>query len=126
MSVNPSGIGEQSTVINGRSARSANYTVSAADIANGWSQPIEILWVDSQGNPAPFPDTLYTATWSVWQAGVAVNAPKAIWAHAQGQILQDGSGPGGGRSQGISVTVQLLTNAKAGDVFSVHAIALHD
>lgn len=122
---NPSGIGEAANQLPIKSARSANYTVSAADVANGWSAPIEILWTDNQGNPSPYADTLYTVEVSV-QSIKSVNSPKALFDTVQFEILTDGSGAGGGRSQGIVVVVQLLTNCKAGDVFSVHAIAIHD
>lgn len=126
MSVNPSGVGQSETQIAGvKSVRSANYTVSAADIAAGWTQPIEVLFVDNQGNPAPYADTNYTVSVDVEQV-FGINAPKALFSVAQSQRLTDGSGAGAGRSQGVIVVVQLLTNAKAGDVLVLHVIAIHD
>jgi len=125
MAVNPSGTGNELTILPLRSARSNPYTVSAADIANGWTQPVEILWADNQSNPEPFPDTLYTVQVSV-QNLKGVNSPKALYGPVQFEILTDGSSAGGGRSQGIIAVIQLLTNAKAGDVLAVHAYAVHD
>jgi hypothetical protein len=126
MSVNPSGVGESETQIAGvKSVRSANYTISAADISASWTQPIEVLFVDNQGNPAPYADTNYTVSADVEQI-FGVNAPKALYSLAQFQRMTDQSGAGNGRSQGIIAVVQLLTNAKAGDVIVVHVIAIHD
>jgi len=125
MTVAPSGTGSDLTQLKLATARSNPYTVSAADVANGWTQPIEILWTDNQGNPEPFPDTNYTCQVSV-QNIKGVNSPKALYDTVQFEILTDGSGVGGGRSQGIIAVVQLLTNAKAGDVLAVHAYAIHD
>ncbi len=125
MAVTPSGVGESASQLGIRSSRSANYTVSAADIAAGWTQPIEVLFTDNQGNPAPYPDTLYTVSVDVEKI-FGINSPKALFSVAQAERLTDGSGAGGGRSQGITAVVQLLTNAKAGDILVVHVIAIHD
>src|SRR6202035_1176766 len=106
MSINPSGVGQSETQIAGlKSVRSANYTVSAADIASGWTQPIEVLFVDNNGNPAPFADTNYTISADVEQI-FGINAPKALYSVAQSQRLTDGSGAGNGRSQGVICVVQ--------------------
>lgn len=118
--INNQALQEVFTQLGLKVARSGNYTVSAADIAAGWSQPIEILW------DAPYADGNYTVLGLEAEQILGVNAPKALWAPVQFSKLIDGSGAGGGRSQGIIVVVQLLTNAKAGDIFVVHAAAIHD
>jgi hypothetical protein len=101
-----------------QATRSGNYTVSSTDIANGWSLPIELLW------PAGFPDQNYTVAVSVEQI-LGIKAPKALWHLEQFTKLVD-TGNGNGRSQGIVVVVAVDTNGKAGDIFVVHAIAVHD
>jgi hypothetical protein len=102
-----------------QTARSGNYTVAAADIANGYSSPIELLW------PVGFADTNYTVNVSVEKI-FGINAPKALVHMAQFERMQDVQT---GRSQGIIVVLSTGgggENWKAGDTFVIHAIAIHD
>ncbi|SRR6266571_2519327 len=99
-----------------QTARSGNYTVSAADIASSWSSPIELLW------PVAFADTNYTVAVSVEKI-FGINAPKNLVHAAQFERMRDVQT---GLSQGIIVVLSFEVPAKAGDTYVVHAIAIHD
>lgn len=113
--------GSAYTAVPAQTARSGNYTVSAADVANGYTQPIEVLW------PNTFPDTNYTVAVSVQQIK-GIKAPNDIVNAAQFTVLMGGlpSGQPGAGSEGIVVVLSLHDNATAGDILVVHAVGFHD
>ncbi len=102
-----------------QTARSGNYTLSGSDLANGYSQPIELLW------PVGFADTNYTVAVSVEKI-FAQKSPFGLVHTGYFERMQDVQT---GRSQGLIIVFGCSgngENAKAGDTFVVHAIAIHD
>src|SRR6266581_8172772 len=94
-----------------QTARSGNYTVSAADVATGFSVPIELLW------PVPFVDTNYTVAVSVEKI-FGIKAPAALVHAAQFERMRDVQT---GLSQGIIIVFESSVAMKAGDTYVIHA-----
>lgn len=115
------GVGATDSQLPVQAARSGNYTVSAAECGssgNGISNPIEILW------PVGFVDTNYTCVFSVESIFSVKKPGNGIVVPSFFERMTDVQS---GRSQGIIVVLDLNFNgSKPGDIFVIHAIAIHD
>lgn len=122
----PSGTGKTDTTNGIKTSRSNPYTISASDTANGYTVPIETLWVDNQGNPDPFVDGNFTLSVDL-EVLHAIKSPVAAIANvAYSQKNFDVSGAGQNKCVGISTVVTVGASAVAGDVIVLHVVAIHD
>lgn len=123
----PSGTGQSDTFVPGlKSVRTNPYTISATDVANGYSCEIEALFVDNQGNPAPYADGNFTLSVDLEILHAIKTPVAAIATVAYSQKKFDVSGAGQNRCYGVSTILTIGASAVAGDVVVLHVVAIHD
>jgi hypothetical protein len=110
------GTSNAGTTVPIQTVRSGNYTVSAAEVAQGYTNPIAVLF------QTPFADANYTCQVSVEKI-FGIKAPKPIARVGQFERMRDVVS---GKSQGVIVVVELPAGSTVGDLLVLHVTAIYD